>query len=214
MVIPRGVNDVDEPHTALDHAPGQQAIGRESAELARAAAAVSLQIGLLAVEAVHVERRLRFAAQVDQLGRGRLHAESQLVAGNAAGNFRIEHLLVARLVQPCEGVESLALERRRKTRGGLQVQHRLALVAEQHAGVDRRQKAALPERSAAARPAPGGKHDVAGQIARLATQPIGEPRAHARQPERRPSALHEQLSGVMVELVGVHAADEQQVVGH
>ena len=68
----------------------------------------------------------------------------------------------------------------------LQVQHRLALVAEQHAGVDAGQKAALPQRGAAARAAAGGEHDVARQVLRLAAQAVGQPRAHAGQAERRP----------------------------
>ena len=62
VMVPRGVNDVHEPHAALDHPPRQQAVGGERAELPRPAAAVGLDVGLLAIDAVHVERRLRLAA--------------------------------------------------------------------------------------------------------------------------------------------------------
>ena len=56
---------------------------------ARAAAAAAPCPARRPVDAVRVERLLRLARQIDQLRRGRLHAEGQFVGGDAAVDLRI-----------------------------------------------------------------------------------------------------------------------------
>ena len=45
----------------------------------------------------------------------------------------------------------------------------------------------------------------------LAAQSIGEPGSHGRHAETWYAALHEQLAGMMIELVGVHGSHHQQL---
>ena len=62
--------------------------------------------GVVAIDAVHVERLLRFAPKVVQLESGGLHPEGQLVVGDAAGDFGIADLGVASFVEVAQGVEA------------------------------------------------------------------------------------------------------------
>ena len=72
MGVPRAgaavgaVEDLHEPHAALDQPPGGEALLAEG-----------LRGGL--VEAVQLLRRRRFGGEVDDVGHGGLHAEGQLV---------------------------------------------------------------------------------------------------------------------------------------
>ncbi len=71
MLVPAVVpqilaQELDEPHTALDHPPGQQALP-------------SVDFRCRITESVELGRGLRFARQVDELRNGRLHAEGQFV---------------------------------------------------------------------------------------------------------------------------------------
>ena len=54
VVVPRGVEEVDEAHAALDQPAGEQAVGGERAELPWPAAAVRLDRRVVAVDAVRV----------------------------------------------------------------------------------------------------------------------------------------------------------------
>ena len=93
-----------------------------------------------------------------------------------------------------------------------EIQHRIALVAKEHALKIRRQKSARPQRRAAAESAPGGEHNVARQILRHAAQAVIEPRTHAGPAKQRHPAIHHQLAGMMIELIGVQRADQRDVV--
>ena len=68
--------ELHEAHAALDHPPGEQAA---QAELGR----------LLAVEAVELLRLLGLRRDVDHLRGVGLHAEGQLVGGDAGGQFGV-----------------------------------------------------------------------------------------------------------------------------
>jgi len=71
----------------------------------------------------------------------------------------------------------------------------------------------LPEGCAATGTDSTGEHDVTGQVAGFGSEAVVEPRTHRGQPELAPTALHQQLAGVVVELGRSQAANQQQVVG-
>ena len=77
-----------------------------------------------------------------------------------------------------------------------------------------------------ARPLPGGNRlqcrvlpcevedDKARQVVRLRAQAVKQPRAHARPALDDGAGVHEGVGRVVVDLLGVHRADDAQVVGH
>ncbi len=75
--------------------------------------------------------------QVDQFWCSRLHAEREFVAGNATGNLRIVHRLIAFLIEFLEGIQTLPLHDIRHARRIGQIQYRLTLRTKQHAGIMR-----------------------------------------------------------------------------
>src|SRR5229473_2550112 len=104
--------EIDEPDTALDHPTGQQAVDRELSEDARStprAAAAAPLGGIDPVDAVHLASAPRFAREVDQLGSGRLHAESELICGDPAVDLGVADRVQAMTVQVSEGLDGLAL---------------------------------------------------------------------------------------------------------
>src|SRR6056297_290295 len=67
VVIPGGVDDVDEAYAPFDHPPRQQAVACEAAERLSLFATARLKaFGFGAVDSVSVERLLRFALEFDQ----------------------------------------------------------------------------------------------------------------------------------------------------
>jgi dipeptidyl aminopeptidase/acylaminoacyl peptidase len=93
-----------------------------------------------------------------------------------------------------------------------QVEDGFALIVEQHAGVVGGQKAAAPRARPRDRPAFRDQHDVAGQIGRLAPQPVSDPSAGTRPAGRLDPRAEHDLRGRMVELIRVHRANESEFV--
>jgi hypothetical protein len=130
MVVPGSVDHRHEPHATLDQAAGEQTVPCELLEHARPAPAAG-HIGRFGpVAAVHVERRLRLLAQIDQLRSGRLHAEGQLIAGDAAGDFGVLKRFQPPAIQVRNRVEVEALQVIRDPGRIGQIEDRIALVAE------------------------------------------------------------------------------------
>ena len=96
--------------------------------------------------------------------------------------------------------------------GVVQVEHRLPLGAKEHTGIGGWKESALPKCSASARSPSCIEHDVTGQVAGLAAQPVGNPGTHRGHAETRYSALHLELAGVVIEFFRVHRADHQDIV--
>ena len=121
-----------------------------------------------------------------------------------------------RLVQLPQQVELAALLRQR--------QRRVADVLDQlvdvgvpgvdvGALVDARQERRLPVLRLLDRVAAGAHGDEAGQVLVLAAQAVGHPRTHARPRQPGLAAVHQQQRRLVVGHVGVHRADDAQVVG-
>src|SRR4029079_16074224 len=112
-----------------------------------------------ALDAVLFERALALLREIDQLRRGRLHAEGEFVGGDAAVDLRVADLGVARAVQVAQRLDRLFLHGVGEAVGVAEVQDRVALAAEQDAGIARRQIAAQCTRRPTRRAAPGGEDD-------------------------------------------------------
>ena len=91
MLVPRFVENFDEPDAALDEPAGEQA-GVRKRTFAR-------------LGAVHLEGLFRFLGNVHQLRRGKLHAIRQLERVDARGDFGIADDVEMFLIEPFDGVE-------------------------------------------------------------------------------------------------------------
>ena len=93
MVVPGGVEEADAADATFHHPAGEQAVEGELVVDAVAAAAAALAL-VRPADAVHVQRFLRLAGEIDQLRRGHLHAEGQLVSSDTAVDLRVADLLM------------------------------------------------------------------------------------------------------------------------
>src|SRR2546427_12810021 len=132
MVVPGGMINIHKANAALDEPSRQQTVSREGAELARTAAAIGLDLWVLALDSVGFESGFGFAGQIDQLRRGALHAKGEFVGSDSAGDFGISDLLVTKAVQIVDCVQPVMLHLRSNSRRVAQIQDRLALIAEQN----------------------------------------------------------------------------------
>ena len=89
VVVPRPLDEMHESDTALDQSAGQKAIGGKGAVLIRTAGTLGLDDRVFAVDSVRIERSPRLARKIGQFGRGGLHPERKLVAGDAAEDLRV-----------------------------------------------------------------------------------------------------------------------------
>ena len=78
--------------------------------------------------------------------------------------------------------------------------------------IDAGQEAGLPVLRFLNRVAAGAHGDEAGQILVLGAQAVGEPRAHAGADQPGVAAVHQQQRRLVVRHVGVHRADDADVV--
>ena len=134
---------------------------------------------------------------------------------DAGRDFRVAELVKLHAVQLAERIEilpPLSLAEARRIR---QVKHRVAHRAELDALILRRQEPAAPQpvvqRLAAG--ALGHHHDERRQVGALAAEPIGQPRADRRASGDLETGLEERDGRVVVDRLGVHRADEAQLVG-
>src|SRR5690606_12531165 len=124
----------DEAHAALDEPPCEDAVPRERRVDSGHVPATALE-RLLAIDAIHRERRIALRREIDELGSGELHPERELVRGDAALDLRIADRLEAVAVELADRVEASALDRSRDAAGKLEMEDRLALVSKEHAFV-------------------------------------------------------------------------------
>src|SRR4051812_40261264 len=94
-MIPVPVVELNETHTALRQAAGQEAIGSKSAVTGPAA--------------IKIKNGFWFVGDVHQVGNGRLHVKRQLVLGNASGNLRVIHDTLLRTIERLHGADYVML---------------------------------------------------------------------------------------------------------
>src|SRR5262245_58827719 len=165
-IAPCAVQRHNEAHIALDHPPGQQAL---PAELLR----------YWIVEPIKFPGRRSLAGQIDQFGRLRLHAERQLVSGDA--RFKLARLRMrggVLLVEPAQQVQFAALAVRRHPGQRSEIHNGRVAGPEYRALVRSRKKPVPPHRRAANRRSTlVAKNDKAGQTLVLAAESVRDPRA-------------------------------------
>ena len=152
VLVPRFVEDLDEPHPALQQPPRQQA-GVGERRLAR-------------LGTVQFEDVLGLVADVHHARCALLHAEGHLVRADPRGDLGIADFLEPHAVERLNRVERVALELARRSRGGsTDTSTGSPLVAELHSLINGRQESASPVGIAAAGPfLAGAEDDESGQV--------------------------------------------------
>jgi hypothetical protein len=196
--------ELDETHAALGEATRQQAVGRKRPVSRRAAVAF--------------QGRGTLAAEVRQLRHAGLHAERQLVLCDARGDLGIVHEGVVLAVESVDGGDVGALLFARDATWIREVVHGVAAPLQLHALKTAWQKPTVPlahryRLRGAPRPS-RHHHDEAGEIFRLAAEPIVNPRAHARAAGDLRAGVHEHVRRIVVDRVCGHRAHEAKVVDH
>ena len=196
---------MDEAHAALGHAACEQAVPRERA--------ASLHVG-----AVHVEDVPRLAREIGQLRHAGLHAIGHLVLGDARLDFGVAQLAVVQSIERAEIVELAAADCIGDAGGVRQVEHRIAVGAQLDALEPRRQESGAPvivvEDLATTQLAILRGHDhERRQVLVHAAQAIAHPRAHARTARLFRPGQEQRDGRRMVDRLGVHRADDADVVG-
>src|SRR5947209_537956 len=107
-MIPVGVIELNEADAPLHQPAGEQTVVGERS--------------LAWLSAIHGQRLLALAGNVDQLGCARLHSISNLVSRDARGNLTVAGLLQSGSVEIPDRVECLALMGGRDTLGSREVQ--------------------------------------------------------------------------------------------
>ena len=118
------------------------------------------------------------------------------------------------LVQLVQQPQPSPLLLRRAVHRRLQIDDRLAGVAERRALIGRRHVAVAPVRRAVDRPAAViGEDDEPGQVLVLAAEAVGDPAADARMPGEDAAGVHLEQRRAVRRAQRVHRADQRDVVG-
>jgi len=125
------MEQLNEPHASLCHAPGQQAIGCVGSWFAR-------------VGAVQLDSARRFLGEVGQFGHGTLHLVGHLILLDARRNLRIAELVHFDLVQPRHIVDEPAARWSAEAGWIGEIQHGIAEGAELYSLISGRQETAAP----------------------------------------------------------------------
>jgi hypothetical protein len=104
VLIPTAMEELNEPHAALGHAPREQTVRRK-------------RTGLLHVGTIQRQRGFALLREIGQLGHRRLHAVGHLILRHARGDLRVAKLALVLLVQLRQVIEEAAAALRREALG-------------------------------------------------------------------------------------------------
>ena len=203
MLVPALMEKLDETDVALDEPPREQAVR-------------SVGAGLFAVGAVELESFLGFAGEIGRLRHAGLHAEGHLGLRHAGVDFRVELLLGLVAVELAERVEHVAAHVRRDAFGIGEVKHRLLTRPELHALMFAGEKARTPQprvKRLVARGIFRNEHDERREVVIERAEAVGGPRAHRGSPGHLVPGAEKSDRRIVVDRLGVHGADEAEVVG-
>ena len=124
MEVPTPIEELHVTHALLDQPAREKAIVGEA--------------GGAGLRAVRFEHQRRLAGDVHHLGHRHLHAEGQLILGDAGEGFGMTQLLGLHLVQVAQGVETLAAQVAVHARRIGDIEHGIAFRAALHSLIDRR----------------------------------------------------------------------------
>ena len=193
------MEQLDEADAALDEAAGEEAVVRKGT-LAR-------------LRAIHFADALRLQLDIGDLGRDILHTESHLKGSDAGVDLRITDGFEALVVEEIYGVDGAALGLAGDAFRVGEVEDGITGGVEGDAVVDGGQEPGRPVCVAARGALLAGLHyDEARQVGVFRTQPVGNPRAERGTSELLGAGGHENLRGGVVERVGVHRADQRDVI--
>ena len=141
-----------------------------------------------------------------------MHPVSHFKGIDARGNLGVADRAEVDFVEFLDEIERAALHFVGDAGGIGEEEHRVAGLAEGHAGINGRQKTAPVKGRAAAQPAGGVEHDEARQILRFAAESIEHPRAEAGPAKLSGTGLHQHLPGRMVKCISRHRFHDCDVI--
>ena len=194
--------ELDEAHAFLEKPPGDETFATEIG-------------GEFVVESVGFAGGCAFVVEIHHLGSGGLHAVGEFVGLDACGEFALARSGgQVGLVEFLEKVESMALRTVADAAWGREVQQRRTDASEQGALVGGGHVTGRPIRGAADGASAGIGHDhEAGKILVQGTQSIIQPSAEAGFADEDAAAVHLETSARMGGGVGMHGADDAQIIG-
>ena len=198
--VPAPVEEVHKAHAFFHQAAGEQAVVGEA--------------GFAGLGTVGLDHMFRLLRDVHDLGHAGLHAEGQLVLGDAGDGFRMTKLGDLLLIEILQGIEGLAAHGAVHAGGVAHEEDGVAFATALHTLVHAGDEAAAPAALAAAGlGAAGDEGDEAGQILIFRAEAIGGPGTHGGAALTRVAGEEEQLRRGVIELVRVHGADHADLVG-
>ena len=201
MSVPASADQLHVADTSFDHPAAHQA------HLAVTVSRFSV------TDAVEVLGLSGFAGEIDQLGCSRLHAEGELVVGDACvepGITRTDGAVLA--VPGVDLIEQAPLFTGRNRLVSREVLDRGSLDPHVGSLVDGRQEARAVHRGAVPEDAVG-HCDVGWQVLALAAQSVDHPGSHAGMTEQLCARVHHDHRRTVNEQLVVHRPDDGQLVG-
>lgn len=206
MLVPAHVVELHEADIALGEAACHEAI-------------VGVSAALFDLGSIHVEDGLGFIRDVGELGDRGLHAVGELVLLDAGVDFGVGKFGELLFVQLGEVIEHFAAGLGRVARWIGKVEDGVSDGHELHAGVFGGEEAGAPEsvvewlaiRTAGA----AGDHgDEVGKVFVFGSEAVGKPGSHGGAAGDLRTGLKEGDGGVVVNGLGIHRADEADVIGN
>ncbi len=204
VVIPIGMEELDEADVSFRHAAGEDAIGGVAAWASR-------------IGPVHFEDVLGFVGKVGEFGDGGLHPVGHFVLADAGGNFGIAGVVEFEGVDFLEAVQHGAAQGAREAFWVVEVEDGFAGVSEFNALKAGGEEAGAPvivvEGLVAGAEHFRDKNDVIGQVSVWGAEPVADPRADGGASGELMSCEQERHGGGMINLLGAHGLDEAEVIG-
>ena len=201
VAVPRlasSVPHLDVPHATLDKSPRDQNLPR------------------LSSRSVRILNVLRFARDVERLGRFHLHSVGQLEGLDPRFQLLVvlpflqvlsvellKQIELSTLLGPTDSRVADILDQLLNLRG---------LRVDVSSLKDARQKSGLPVLRLLNRIAAGTHRDESRQVLILCPQSPGQPRADARSDQTRVAAVHQQERRLMIRHIRVHRPDDRHLV--
>ena len=194
--------NLDKADTALRQPPRHETIRGETAVA-----------GMF--HAIQFEEMLGFPAEIGQFGHRCLHAKRHFILSDAGVNFRVRAFPGQQAVEPLDFLDHLTLRALADAFGIAHVMDGVAFGLKKNAFKPARQETGgpLPGRNRlGAGFALRGQHDKAGQLVGLRAETVEQPGAHAGPALDLRAGVHERVRRIVVDLLGVHRADDANVV--
>ena len=200
VLVPGFVEKFDEADAAFDESSGEEAVVGEG--------------GFAGGGTVELLDVFGFAGDVGDFGGDVLHAEGHFEGVDAALDFGVADRVEAFLVEAVDGVDGGALGVAGDAFGIGEVEDGIAGGAELDAFVNGGEEAGAPVGGAAGGALLAGGHDhEGGEVVGFRSEGVGDPGAEGGAAELLGAGGEEDLGGGVVEGLGVHGADEGDVVG-